>query len=73
MTGQHRIPQPAVPQMHDVDAVARRLGVSSKTIRRVIGRGELAVHRIGRLLRVSEADLQSYIAGRRQIHSKELM
>jgi excisionase family DNA binding protein len=55
----------------DLDAVATRLGVSSKTVRRLIDRGELAVHRIGRLLRVSEMDLQSYVARRRQIQSKE--
>jgi excisionase family DNA binding protein len=55
----------------DLDAVATRLGVSSKTVRRLIDRGELAVHRIGRLLRVSEADLQSYVARRRQIQSKK--
>jgi excisionase family DNA binding protein len=56
----------------DVDAVATRLGVSSKTVRRLIDRGELAVHRIGRLLRVSEPDLHNYVARRRQIQSKEV-
>ena len=45
---------PAIPQMHDVDAVAQRLGVSSKTVRRLISRGELPVHRFGKLLRISD-------------------
>jgi len=42
--------------------------VSGKTVRRLIDRGELAVHRIGRLLRMSEADLQSYVAKQREQH-----
>jgi excisionase family DNA binding protein len=50
----------------DVPAVARRLRVSGKTVRRLIDRRALPVHRIGRLLRVSEADLQSYITTQRQ-------
>jgi len=66
---------PPVPLSHaepllDVDAVAIRLGVSAKTVRRLIDRRELAVHRIGRLLRMSEADLHSYVARQRQIQSK---
>jgi excisionase family DNA binding protein len=65
-------PSPTNPLL-DIDAVAARLGVSSKTVRRHIDRGELAVHRIGRLLRVSEEDLASFVAARRQIQSKETM
>ena len=63
----------AAHSLLDIPAVATWLGVSSKTVRRMIDRGELAVHRIGRLLRVSEADLHSYIARQRQIQSKECM
>ena len=55
---------PAIPQMHDVDAVAQRLGVSSKTVRRLISRGELPVHRFGKLLRISDDDITEYL----QIH-----
>jgi excisionase family DNA binding protein len=61
----------AAHSLLDIPAVATRLGVSSKTVRRLIDRAELAVHRIGRLLRVSEADLHSYVARQRQIQSKE--
>jgi excisionase family DNA binding protein len=50
----------------DIPAVAARLGVSSKTVRRHIDRGGIAVHHIGRLLRVSEEDLADFIAGRRK-------
>jgi excisionase family DNA binding protein len=66
-----RAPQPAAHSLLDIPAVATRLGVSSKTVRRLIDRGELAVHRIGRLLRVSEADLHSNVARQRQVQSKE--
>jgi excisionase family DNA binding protein len=57
---------PSADPLLDVSAVARRLGVSTKTVRRLIERGALPVHRIGRLLRVSEVDLQSYIGEKRE-------
>ena len=41
-----------------VDGVAKRLAVSIKTTRRLIDRGDLPIHRIGRQIRVSESDLQ---------------
>ena len=71
MTKQRVIPAPAIPQMHDVDAVAQRLDVSSKTVRRMIGRGELPVHCIGRLLRVSDDDLDEYLLKRRAVLSAD--
>jgi excisionase family DNA binding protein len=40
-----------------VAEVAVRLDVSPKTVRRMIDRGELHAHRIGRLVRVSERSL----------------
>ena len=59
--------QPAIPQMHAVEAVAQRLGVASKTVRRMIRRGELPVHYVGRLLRVSDDDLGEYLRKRRSL------
>jgi excisionase family DNA binding protein len=66
-------PAPSSPtnSLLDIPAVAARLGVSSKTVRRHIEHGEIAVHHIGRLLRVSEEDLANYIAGRRKSQWKE--
>jgi len=64
--------QPVIPQMHAVDAVAQRLGVASKTVRRMIRRGELPVHCIGRLLRVSDDDLHEYLLKRRAVLSADL-
>jgi excisionase family DNA binding protein len=39
-----------------------KLGVSSKTVRRMINRGELPVHRVGKLLRVGEHALCARLA-----------
>ena len=41
--------------------VAGRLGVSLRHVRRLIAGGRLPVHRLGRAVRVSEADLQRFI------------
>jgi excisionase family DNA binding protein len=40
-----------------VQDVATDLQLSTKTIRRLIDRGDLPVHRLGRSVRVSEEDL----------------
>lgn len=47
------------------DEVAERLGVSLRTVRRLIEAGELPVHRIGRAVRISEDDLERFVATRR--------
>lgn len=44
-----------------VDAVAERLVVHVRTVRRKIADGELVAHRFGRALRVSPADLDDYV------------
>lgn len=46
--------------------VADKLGISVRTVRRLIETKELPVHRIGRSLRVSPDDLSRYIAATRQ-------
>ena len=48
-----------------VKEVARRLGISAKTVRRIIDRGELPAHRIGRLVRIADTDLQLFVGLRR--------
>jgi excisionase family DNA binding protein len=62
-------PQPgrlAPPRLLSVTAVAERLDLSTKTIRRCITAGTLPVHRLGRQLRVSEADLLAFLQQRRE-------
>ena len=56
-----KTPPPAVTPMLTVDAVAQRLGLSPKTIRRAITDKQLPSYRFGRALRVSEDDLGPYI------------
>lgn len=48
-----------------IPEAADQLGVSEKTIRRNIQRGDLVAHRIGRLLRIAEGDLAVFIASHR--------
>lgn len=49
-----------VKQLH------KRLGVSEKSIRRWIWIGELKHHRLGTLIKVSEEDLEAFLAIRRK-------
>jgi excisionase family DNA binding protein len=55
----------APPRLLSVHAVAEQLGISDKTVRRMITAGELPVHRVGHLLRVSQDDLAVFLAQRR--------
>jgi excisionase family DNA binding protein len=48
-------PHPSrLPHLLTIDGVAKLLAVSIKTTRRLIDRGDLPIHRIGRQIRVSE-------------------
>jgi excisionase family DNA binding protein len=51
--------------MLTVADAAALLRVSGKTVRRLIERGALPVHRVGRGLRISEADLREYLRATR--------
>ena len=57
---------PSRPQRQlTIPDIAQRLQVSTKTVRRWIDAGALPVHRLGRLLRVSEQDLAVFLARQR--------
>ena len=43
-----------------LEALASRWGVSVRTLRRIVARGELKAHRIGSQLRFSEEDVTVY-------------
>ena len=45
-----------LPPMLSVDETARNLNVSTKTVRRLIARGELPAHRLGSFLRISQEE-----------------
>jgi excisionase family DNA binding protein len=59
MTVQKTIP---IPRLLSIAQVALYLGVSQKTVRRLIKDGQLPSHRIRGQLRTSEADLARYLA-----------
>ena len=50
-----------VMTFYTVNEVANKLQVSVRSIRRLIVDGRIRVHRIGRAVRVSEADLADYL------------
>ena len=58
--GQH-----SLPQLHSIAEVADAVGVSTKTVRRWIDTGELAVHHLGRAVRISADDLADFLRARR--------
>lgn len=57
----------AALRFHTIREVAERLNVATRTVRRWIASGVLGVHRIGRTVRISEADLAAFLATHRAI------
>ena len=53
--------QIAVARLLLIDHVADGLGVSKRTVRRLIARRELVACRLGRLVRVHPDDLAAYV------------
>jgi excisionase family DNA binding protein len=51
----------AIPRLLSVTMVATHLGVSTKTVRRLVKDGQLPSHRVGRQIRISETDLALFI------------
>lgn len=51
-----------LPQLHQVDEVARMLGVSRRRVYELTSTNALPHYRIGRSLRVSQADLLVFLA-----------
>ena len=49
-----------------IEEVADFLSLSTRSVRRLISRGLLPVHRFGRAVRIAEADLRVYIATHRE-------
>ena len=52
---------PATPEFLTIVDVAQALGVNPRTVRRWIKAGKLVVHRIGRVVRISPADLEAFL------------
>ena len=58
--------RPLIPTCLTVSEVADRLGLSEKTVRRLIWDGDLRHHRLGAAIRVAEDDLAGFLAARRR-------
>jgi excisionase family DNA binding protein len=50
-----------VPKLHPIDEVAAILGLSARTVRRLIAAEELLACRLGRSVRVHPDDLARYV------------
>jgi len=55
-----------LPLLLSVAATALQLDISTKSVRRLIARGVLPIHRIGRQIRIAESDLLAYLHGHRK-------
>jgi excisionase family DNA binding protein len=53
-------------KFYSVAQIAERLSVCPKTVRRLISSGKLHTHKVGRVHRISEEDLSTYMAGGRR-------
>jgi excisionase family DNA binding protein len=51
---------------HTISEIADLLKVSGRTVWRWVATGELAIHRLGRSVRVLDADLRAFLASRRE-------
>jgi excisionase family DNA binding protein len=50
-----------VGKLHTIDELAELWAVSPRTLQRAIKSGALRVHRLGRLVRISEADAAAFL------------
>jgi excisionase family DNA binding protein len=63
-TGQRGRP---ITKLRTIDETAEILNVSTRTVRRLIDSGALPVHRLGRLIRISDADIAAFLAANRTV------
>jgi excisionase family DNA binding protein len=54
-------------RLRTIDEAAELLNVSPRTVRRLIESGALPVHRLGRLVRIADADLAAFLAASRSV------
>jgi excisionase family DNA binding protein len=55
-----------LPSFYTIEQVAEALDVSTRTIRRWIAKGALAVHRRDRVVRIADRDLLGFLAVHRE-------
>ena len=52
----------SLSQLYSVVEIAKRFGVSARTVTRRIDEGKLRHHKIGKQIRISEEDALNYLA-----------
>jgi excisionase family DNA binding protein len=50
-----------LPVLHTLDAVAKHLGVSLRTVKRFVASGKLPARKFGRTVRVMDGDLRAFL------------
>jgi excisionase family DNA binding protein len=65
VTTRERVTAASVGKFYSIGEVAELLGVSTRTVRRAIERKDLVAHKLGRPVRIAEADLKIFIARHR--------
>lgn len=54
-------------KLRTIDETAELFSTSSRTVRRLINSGQLRVHRLGRSVRISDADIAAFLAVNRSL------
>lgn len=63
-----RIAALAEEPFYSVEALARKLAISEKTVRTMLNRGDIPCYRIGAQRRVDPADLKRWLEQQREQH-----
>lgn len=58
----HEVQSEGAPQFLTAEQVGRELGITKTSVYDRLARGDLAYHRIGRLVRILRQDLDAFIA-----------
>ncbi len=61
------VSKPALTKLRTIDEVAELFNTSTRTVRRLIDSGALPVHRLGRSVRISDADIAVFLAASRSL------
>jgi len=56
-----------VTKLRTIHETAELFNTSTRTVRRLIDSGALPVHRLGRSVRISEADIAAFLAANRSV------
>lgn len=56
-----------ITKLRTIDETADLFNTSTRTVRRLIDSGALPVHRLGRLVRIADADIAAFLAANRTV------